>query len=106
MTEFYPLRPHLEGPLLYTARLVLGSAMVAFLVLGLRAILARKPAQHRAWMARAYAIGLGAGTQVLTTMPWVLAFGTPDGTTRDLLMLAGWAINLGVAEWFLKNRSN
>jgi hypothetical protein len=26
---------------------------------------------HGAWMIRGYAIGMGAGTQVLTHMPWV-----------------------------------
>lgn len=113
MTEFYPLRPNLEGPLLYGTRLVLGTAMAVFLVLGLRAVLGRNLGSHRAWMTRAYAIAMGAGTQVLTTLPWVAIFGPPDGTTRDLLMLAGWAINLAVAEAFLyraraprKNRSN
>jgi hypothetical protein len=53
-------------------------------------------------MVRAYAIGLGAGTQVLTHLPWVLYFGAPDELTRALLMGAGWAINLAVAEWIIR----
>ena len=45
-------------------------------------------------MMRGYAIGLGAGTQVLTNVPWLLAFGAPGEFTRALLMAAGWVINL------------
>ena len=33
-------------------------------------------------MMRGYAIGLGAGTQVFTHVPWLLAFGVPDEFTR------------------------
>ena len=40
--------------------------MILCLVLGLRAILRRDVPTHRAWMIRAYALGLGAGTQVVT----------------------------------------
>ena len=40
--------------------------MAACLVLGVAAIRRRDIAAHRAWMIRAYAIGLAAGTQVFT----------------------------------------
>jgi hypothetical protein len=49
--------------------------------------------------SREYAIGLGAGTQVLTHVPWTLLVGAPGEFTRALLMAAGWVINLVVAEW-------
>jgi len=55
-------------------------------------------------MMRAYALGIGAGTQVLTSAPWLLLVGKPMGTTRTLLLGAGWAINLAVAEWFIWTR--
>ena len=55
-------------------------------------------------MIRGYAIGQGASTQFLTALPWLLIFGTPDGLSRDLLMGAGWAINLVVAEWIIRRR--
>ena len=77
-------------------------AMVAFLLLGLRAIRRRDFIEHRNWMMRGYAIGLGAGTQVLTNLPWVLAFGTPTPAVRAILMGSGWAINLAFAEWFIR----
>ena len=40
--------------------------MGAFLVLGFTAIRRRDIPAHRAWMIRAYALGLGAGTQAFT----------------------------------------
>jgi hypothetical protein len=51
-------------------------------------------------MTRAYAIALGAGTQVFTILPWVVIFGpigAADELPRTVLMTAGWVINLGVA---------
>jgi uncharacterized membrane protein len=101
MTLFYPHPPG-DGDLLLVLRLVFGSAMVASIVLGFAAIRRRNYARHRAWMIRAYAIGIGAGTQVLTTLPWVLAFGQPSELPRALLLGAGWVINLGVAEWIIR----
>jgi hypothetical protein len=53
-------------------------------------------------MTRAYAIGLGAGTQVLTHLPWFLLVGKPDETPRAFMMGAGWVINLAVAEWIIR----
>ncbi|WP_176731965.1 DUF2306 domain-containing protein [Micromonospora rhizosphaerae] len=101
MTLFYP-RPPSDGELLTGFRLVFGSAMVGCIVLGFAAIRRRDIARHRAWMARGYAIGLGAGTQVLTHLPWILLAGQPRGLGRALLMLAGWLINLAVTEWALR----
>ena len=107
MTGFYP-RPPGDGESLVGVRLVVGSAMVASIVLGVLAIRRRDFAAHGAWMTRAYAIALGAGTQVFPMLPWVVAFG-PIGATdelpRTLLMAAGWAINLGVAEYVIRRRS-
>ena len=53
-------------------------------------------------MMRAYAIGIGAGTQVLTNLPWFILFGKPGEFSRALLMGAGWGINLLVAEWIIR----
>ncbi|MEU3456707.1 DUF2306 domain-containing protein [Micromonospora sp. NPDC006766] len=103
MALFYP-RPPSDDVLVTGFRLVFGSAMVGCIVLGVAAIRRRDIARHRAWMARGYAIGLGAGTQVLTHLPWMVLAGPPNGLTRALLMLAGWVINLGVTEWALRKR--
>ena len=103
LTQFYPPVDG-DGPLLYVMRLLVGSAMVLFICLGIAAIRRQDFARHGAWMVRGYALGLGAGTQALTHLPWFL-FPTIQGElARALCMGAGWAINLGVAEWIIRGR--
>lgn len=104
MALFYPLPPS-DGALLKAFRLVFGSAMFVSIVLGFVAILRRDIAGHRAWMIRGYAIGVGAGTQVLTNVPWLLLLGAPGELPRAFLLLAGWVINLAVAEYFIRRRA-
>ncbi len=103
MTLFYP-RPEGDGDLLAGIRLVFGSAMLLAIVLAFAAIRRRDIARHRAWMIRGYAIGMGAGTQALTHLPWFLILGTPGEFPRALLVAAGWVINLAVAEWAIRKR--
>ena len=103
MTLFYP-RPAGTGELLYALRLVFGSAMVGSIILGFAAIRRDDVRRHRAWMLRAYAIGLGAGTQALTLMIGELVAGPPNELSRALLMGAAWVINLTVAEWAIRKQ--
>ena len=100
MTLFYEPQPG-TGDLLFVLRLLVGGAMAASIVLGVRAVRAHDLAAHRAWMVRAYALGLGAGTQVFTEGLGGAALGTGEVRT-DLAKGAGWAINLLVAEWVLR----
>src|SRR5664279_264323 len=102
MTVFYP-HPAGDGALLMFFRLVFGSAMVVSIVLAVVAIRRRDVARHRAWMIRGYAIGQGAGTQVLTSVGWIVIFGTPGEFTRAMLMAAGWVINLAVAQSIIRH---
>ena len=78
--------------------------MVLFISLGFAAIRRRDFARHGAWMMRGYALGLGAGTQALTHLPWFLFPAIQGELTRALCMGAGWAINLVVAEWIIRGR--
>lgn len=78
--------------------------MALSLVLGIAAVRRRDFARHRAWMIRAYAIGLGAGTQVLTHLPLLLFPAFQGESTRALCMGAGWVLNLAVAEWLIRRR--
>ena len=94
MTLAYPPQPG-TGDLLYLLRLTFGSAMAACLILGLTAVRRRDIPAHRAWMIRAYAIGLAAGTQVFTE-------GLDAVVGGDLARGAGWLINLAVAEWTIR----
>jgi uncharacterized membrane protein len=104
MTQFYP-RPQGTGELLYALRLFFGSAMVLSIVLGFFAICNRDVPRHRAWMARAYAIGLGTGTQVINAVVGLALFGPADELRGALQMAASWLINLAVAEWTIRKRA-
>lgn len=105
MAMFYAIVPA-DSPLLHGFRLFFGSAMALSILLGVLAIRQRDVARHQNWMRRAYAIGMGAGTQALTQLPPLLLFGTPNELTLALMMGAAWLVNLGVAEWLiLRERS-
>lgn len=101
MAVAYDLPP-VDGLGVMLLRLVFGSAMALAIVLGFAAVRRRDFAAHRAWMMRGYAIGLAAGTQAFTHVPWLLAGNPPDKPGRFAAMAAGWLINLAVAEWFIR----
>ncbi|MDG9673904.1 DUF2306 domain-containing protein [Micromonospora sp. DH14] len=102
MAVGYDLPAH-DNDVLAGMRLVFGSVMAGAILLGLAAVLRRDIDRHRRWMVRAYAIGLGAGTQAFTHAPYLIAVGEqPDGNLRAGLVVAGWLINLAVAEWYLR----
>ncbi|MBC8036898.1 MAG: DUF2306 domain-containing protein [Rhizobiales bacterium] len=103
MTLFYPW-PTGDGVILYGLRLLFGSAMLLSILLGIAAIRRRDFVQHGDWMLRGYAIGLGAGTQVLALAAGEIIAGPPSELSRALLMGAGWVINLAVAEWIIRRR--
>jgi len=100
LTFFYEAQPG-TGGLLYVFRLVFASAMAASLVLGFAAIRRRDVDAHRAWMTRAYALALGAGTQVFTEGLSQAAFGTGE-VSGDLAKGVAWVVNLAVAEWIIR----
>ena len=98
MTHYYSFPDSLQGDLLYFFRIIVGVSMATCIVLGLSSAPKKSIAQHQAWMIRAYALGQGAGTQVLIAIPWLLTVGEPSGFQRDILMTAAWVINIVVAE--------
>lgn len=101
MTMAYSQKPG-TGDVLFVFRLVFASAMAGCLVLGFNAARRRDIPAHRAWMVRAYAIGLAAGTQALTEGLGGAVFGTGE-LRGDLAKGAGWVINLAIAEWALSS---
>jgi uncharacterized membrane protein len=103
MTLTYPW-PAGDGEGVYVLRLLFGSAMTISLVRAIDAIRHRSFVLHGEWMMRGYAIGLGAGTQVLTHIPWFILVGKPSGFPRAVLMGAGWVINVAVAEWVIRRQ--
>lgn len=102
MTLAYRMPPR-DGAAVYVERLVFGTAMLLSIAMGIDAIRRRNFAEHGDWMIRAYAIGMGAATQVLTHLPWfILMDGEPTPTPRAVMMGAGWVINVIVAEWIVR----
>ncbi len=95
----------LQGELLYLVRLVVASAMALAITLAVGAVQQGHLTQHRGWMIRAYALGQGAGTQVIIMLPFTLLFHAPTYFTRDALMAAAWALNIIFAEWIIRRQS-
>lgn len=101
MTLFYQV-PEIDRGAVYVLRLGFGSAMTVSIALALDAVRRRDFKAHGAWMTRGYAIGLGAGTQVLTHLPWIILVGEMGEVSRPVAMGAAWFINLGIAEWWIR----
>lgn len=100
MTVFYPRQTD-TGALAFAFRLAAGSGMAMCIVLGLKAIRRLDVGSHQAWMTRAYALALGAGTQTLTLGLAHAALGDASPST-DLGLGAGWAVNLVIAEMTIR----
>jgi uncharacterized membrane protein len=70
--------------LLDAARGVFGIALLAALVLGVAAARAQDLPRHRAWMIRAYAIGMGTGI------------------VSDIVVVGIWLMNIVMGEWVVR----
>lgn len=103
MTLFYGV-PTNDGPGLTIFRLIFGTSMLLSLTLSVRAIVKRDFVAHGAWVTRAYAIGIAAGTQVLTALIWSIAVGPMEETSEAIPLGAAWVINLGIAELVILRR--
>ncbi|MBA3020913.1 DUF2306 domain-containing protein [Propionicimonas sp.] len=99
----YPLKPG-SGVLLQGFRLAVGTVMAAAAVLGFAAIRRGQVGRHQAWMTRAYALALGAGTQVFTGAFGPMLVGT-SVLANDLTMGSAWVINIAVAELVIWRRN-
>jgi uncharacterized membrane protein len=100
MTLVYPRQTD-TGVLAFVFRLAAGSGMAVSIVLGFAAIRRRDLQAHQAWMTRAYALALGAGTQTLTLGLAHALIGSAAPST-DLGLGAGWVVNLVVAEILIR----
>jgi uncharacterized membrane protein len=102
MTLFYQLPAH-DSDLLNAARVLVAGGVLTGLGLGFRAIRRRDVPSHRAWMIRAYALAMGAGTQAFTSIPYIVATGEQPGAGwNTFLMILGWVINIVVAECVIR----
>jgi uncharacterized membrane protein len=85
--------------LLDAARGVFGLALIAALVLGVAAARAHDTPRHRAWMIRAYALGMGQGTVALVLFPIYLITGEPPvGLATDIVVVGMWLLNIALGE--------
>jgi hypothetical protein len=78
--------------------------MAVSIILGFLAIRRGRVSVHQAWMRRAYAIGIGAGTQAVTQIPLVMILGKLDSLTLAIAMGGAWVLNLAVAEWLIRSQ--
>lgn len=90
--------PLIATPPLQLMRGLAGLALLAALTLGIAAALQRRIPAHRAWMIRAYVIGIGSTTISLVALP-LLAFGiTLEGAPFDLTFVATWIATIAMGE--------
>ncbi|MDP2418187.1 MAG: DUF2306 domain-containing protein, partial [Hydrogenophaga sp.] len=94
---------HISTELLVVARGIFGLALIAALVQAVLAALAGDIVRHRAWMIRAYVIGMGSGTAGLVMLPIYLATGEPVyGLFSDIVVIGMWLISILVGEWVIR----
>ncbi len=106
MTLFYPAAAN-DGDALFYVRLFIAPTMAVCILIAIYYVARKKYHQHGNWMVRAYALALGAGTQVFTHLGYMIVIGTPFGPSRDAMMTLGWLINIIFAEWLiLRGRGN
>ena len=103
LAAFLP-HPAGDGTLLLVIRLTFGSYMVLSLLLAIRALARRSFVAHGAWMTRAYALGVAAGTQAITVIPGSIVFGDTHELSRAVAIGVAWFINLAVAELVIYRR--
>jgi uncharacterized membrane protein len=90
----------LNTGLLDAARGLFGLALLAALVQGVLAARAHDMPGHRAWMIRAYAIGMGTGPVALFMFPVYLITGKPlMGLASDLAVVGVWLLTIALGEW-------
>jgi uncharacterized membrane protein len=90
-------------PVVDITRAVFGFALLVAMAKAIAAIRRRDIPGHRAWVIRAYAIGMGLGTVALVFFPIYLVTGQPPtGLVSDLLFAASWTLNIGFAEWVIR----
>ena len=83
-----------------------GLALLGALALALAAIRDRDVMRHRAWMIRAYAIGMGLGAVGLVFFPIYLVTGrAPTGLGSDLLFVGSWLMSILLGETIIRRTS-
>jgi Predicted membrane protein (DUF2306) len=89
---------------LVSARAVAALGMMLTITLALSAVWDRNFAQHRAWMIRTYALGMGPASISFIMLPIFLIRGKAlEGYLADSLFVLSWVINLTIAEIIIRH---
>lgn len=94
----------ISGPLLMTGRLMAGSAWGLFIVVGIVALARRDFARHGAWMVRAFAVAMPAGTLIFLFTPFWIALGEVPQQLDEALQVFAWVLHLSIAEVLIRRR--
>lgn len=105
MTYVYPPVNH-DGKIVYIFRLIVGYSILFFLFQSIRALLRKNFLSHGIWMTRAYALSLGAGTQVFSHIPIFIFPSIQGEISRAIAMGMGWIINIAIAELIINKQRN
>jgi uncharacterized membrane protein len=93
-------------PMVDIARGFFGLALLIALAMAIVAIRNRDVLRHRAWVIRAYAIGMGLGTVALVFIPLYIVTGQPPiGPTSDILFVVSWLLTIAFAEVVVRRSS-
>jgi uncharacterized membrane protein len=91
--------PHDSTWILVSARAAASLGMLLGVTLALNAVWKRNFNQHRSWMIRTYALGMGSATISFIQLPIFLVRGQAlQGYFADSLFVLSWVINLITAE--------
>lgn len=93
-------------PVVDIARGLFGLALLIALALAMAAIRDRDILRHRAWVIRAYAIGMGLGAVALVFFPIYIITGQPPmGLASDILLVGSWVTTIAIAEMIIRRSS-
>ncbi len=95
----FPLR---GGHFKRAAMVLFSLTLLVALVIAWRAAIRRKIDVHRAWVIRAYAIGLSLSTTRLYFIPAYLIHGNPTEFEAATVTWIGFCLNCLVAEWIVR----
>lgn len=104
MSVLYPV--HSLSPVaMHVVRFIFSAYMAIGLILAVLHIRAGRHALHRAWMIRAFAMGVAGSTQALLIIAAHLFLGrAPDGMQITGLLFAGFVVNATFAEVWLRRK--
>lgn len=94
----------ISGPVLLYGRLLFGPVWVLFLVLGFIAIRRRDFARHGAFMVRAFAVAMPAGTLPFIFAPFALLMGEVPQVLDESIQACAWIVHLAAAELLIRRR--